>query len=196
MKRNALSTRERWLLALLPAALVLIGSSILPSGKTERRQLNAVLSNAPGDEEMHRELAELTRTIGESRAEVRRIEEELAQLRQPTVPDRQATAAALEPATLAGRFEQLGERLDGLGIAIMSTEAVGRSGSSAGDTTADTWKLTVASTWPQLTDAMARSDLMPAGLIVDSIAMDPPRNDTHLRRWVIMLSISDRSPTS
>ena len=196
MKRKALSTRERWLLALLPAALVLVGSFILPSGKTERRQLNVVLSNTPGDEERHRELAELATRIGERRTEIRRIDDELARIRRPKMPDRQAIAAAPGSMSLAGRFEQLGERLDDVGIAILSTEAIERSGSSAGDTTATSWKLTVASTWPQLTDAIAQPDLVPAGLIVDSIAMDPPRTGTRLRRWVIMLSASDGAPRS
>jgi hypothetical protein len=196
MKRKALSTRERWLLALLPAALALIGSFIFPSGKTERRQLSAVLANAPGDEEMHRELAQLTKTIGESRAEVERIDDELARLRQTETTERQAPAGAPAPMSLAGRFEQIGEGLDALGITVVSTEAVARTGSSPDDIAANSWKLAVASSWAQLADAIARPDLVPAGLMVESIAMDPPRTGTRLRRWVIVLSASDGGPRS
>lgn len=196
MKRKALSTRERWLLAVLPAALALIGSLILPGGKIERRQLNAVLSSAPGDEEMHRDLAQLTKTISESRAEARRIDDELAKLGQPEISERRAIAAAPRAASLAGRFEQLSGRLDQAGITIVSTEAVRQPGSSADDTSASSWRLTVASTWTQLTNAIAQPDLVPAGLVIDSIAMDPRRNGTRLRRWVIMLSSSDGAPRS
>lgn len=196
MKRKGISTRERWLLALLPAALLIIGSFILPGGKAERRQLNALLSNAPGDEEMHRELAELAETIDASRAEAQRIDDELAQLRRPKTPGRQASHAEPGPTSLAERFKQLGGRLDQAGIAIVSTEMVRQSGSSVDGASTNSWRLTVASTWAELTNAIAQPDLVPAGLAIDSITMDPPRTGTRLRRWVIMLSTSSGAQRS
>lgn len=196
MTRKAISTRERWLLTLLPASLVLVGSFILPSGKAERRQLNAVLSTAPSDEELHREVAQLSKTIGESRSEVAQIEAELASLRAPDASDPAASVAASPAMSMAGRFETLGGRLDEAGIAVVSSEAVRRPGSAADETPANSWKLTVASTWPQLTEAIAQRDLVPPGLVVDSIEMDAPRPGTRLRRWVIMLSANDGAQRS
>lgn len=196
MTGKAISTRERWLLAFLPASLVLIGFFILPSGKAERRQLNTVLSNAPSDEELHRELAQLSKTIEESRSEVTQIEVKLASLRAPDASERPENDAASPTMSTAGRFEVLARRLDEVGIAIVSSEAVRRPGSATDGNAAHSWKLTVASTWPRLTEAIAQLDLLPPGLVVDSIEMDAPRPGTRLRRWVIMLSANNGAQRS
>ena len=194
MNFKQLSSRERWLLALLPAALVLVAWLFIPTGAQEREQLERVIANAPSDAQLHRELAELSRSTRDSRKELKHLTSELNQLTAATDKGSLGSNRQITD-SMAGQFQYLDQRFDELGIAVIATESV-RSTASQGDGEIQTWRVTVVSSWSRLAQALSTPNLMPSGLRVDALAMDPPRRGTKLRRWVMTLSSIQRSPNS
>jgi len=193
--KRRMSGRERWLVALLPAALILIASYAIPMGQKKAESLERVVTSAPDDMKLHRELSELSKQLKQARQE---RDVEVAKLEQLQADiDFKKQGGAMARSSTIDRFQQLSQRLADRGVVIMASEPIQTTGANnsrpkgAQHDAPRAWRLTVAGTWPKLREAMSDESLTPAGLRIQTLTMSEPTPGTTLRRWVLEVSQVD-----
>ena len=188
MNKRPLTNRERWLLALLPAGLIAIASFIVPMGATKRAKLEKQVKAAPSDEEVHRQMATLSRKRSELDKTLKVMEQTLAQTRAEIAEIRFPSGTTGDSAPpIAQRFKHLIDHLEQQQIALVATEVVQEA--TPGDTNARrVWALTLMGSWPQMESALSDVSLVPPGLWIDSLTMEAISQRTALRRWRMNVS--------
>lgn len=200
--KSKVSPREVWLLALLPAALVLIVSFALPS---------------PADEvaELEQRLERFTANEGQAVSQLREYSKELQQSNQQlkalklkeTVLSSQIQAATKpqqrrETLDMAGALDELARRLSSHGAQVLAMAAGAQGsavkaskGQSAGvsNTVRREWIVSVVATWPVVRTALADAQTFPKGLALSAMNMEQAQPNGTLRRWELVVIVAEQS---
>ncbi len=189
--KRKVTHREVWLVSLLPAALVVIVSMALPGPADEIRaaeqRLNQ-LTSGDAHERLHTEYREITAQLQESQRALTELEAREAELEaqistfaSPTRP-----AQRLE---MAQTLDELTRRLGEHGVQVLAmTEAQGsKSNASPAMVAKADWRVSVAATWPAMSEALSDDDTFPQGLALSAMKMEKPRPNLSLQRWELIV---------
>ena len=208
--KRKISQRELWLIALLPAALVVILSLAVPgpagvAAEMEER-LDRLTSGNSGAS-MHTQLRDLAAEHQASRQQMAELEAREAVARAG-IESLQAPAARRALAfNMAEGLDELTSRLGGHGVQVLAMVEDAGSGqgkfvagtkgraASGGSTIARRdWQVSVAATWPAMREALADAGTFPRGLALSALKMEPPRPNVRVQRWELMVSDSGATP--
>ncbi len=188
MTGRKLSVRETWLLAILPASVILVVSFLLPNGKREVARLQSQIRSAPNDAQYTTQFRELTTQLNDARQHHEQLQHrraaadaELARLDSP------ARLRLSRP--LADCFRALSDRMAKTGVVIVATELA--TPEKHGDESLRRWELTLAGSWQQVSRALADDTLAPDGLVVASLKMHDVSLRSQIRRWTLIVAESE-----
>ena len=185
--RRRLTSRESWLVALLPATLVLVVATLFLGGNDEadqlQRQMNRAVSGR-SSRQIHDELAKATRSVRAAEKELERLDG----VKRHHERALEAAASVPEVRPLVGsqadRFHRLGLGLKRRELRLIASEpaTTGRGGAEA---QAPRWRFTVLGTWQRMRSLLEDAEAFPPGLALASIEMEAPRPGTTWRKWVL-----------
>lgn len=189
MNKRPLSSRELWLVSLLPAALVLIVLTVIKPGTSEISRLHSLLADAAEHDKMRAEVRDLSLTLREHRDEAVRLDGEMIRVRSQVkgLERQSAPRGGSGTGSMAQRFEFLVDRLDRSGVSVLSCEALGGSAGTSGQAAAS-WRLAVAGGWPQMARSLGDEQLTSPGIRIESLEMKPARPGVALHEWVMVVS--------
>ncbi|MEM1108868.1 MAG: hypothetical protein AAGH99_09285 [Planctomycetota bacterium] len=185
---NKVSRRELWMVSLLPAALVVIASFVVPSPADDVEELETRLEqltrNTTPAQEIER--AQEARTgIREAEAALETLdarEEELeAEIEAARRPRAAVVGVGAGLVSMAEKLDELRVRLAEHRVQVLAIESDGAA--TDGPEAGKTWRVTVAGRWGEVLGAIEREDTFPRGLLLRSIQMEEPSLRTDLRRW-------------
>lgn len=195
---NKVSKRELWMVSLLPAALVVIVSFIVPTPAEEVHELEERLErmnqSAPSGTTLQR--------AEQSQAEIREAESSLEALEQQEEVLQTQIEMARRPETsvspaasvsLAIKLDELRARLAKHGVQVTAIDDKGAGPGKATQSTqpsspTQTWSVTVFGRWTQVRAALDDPETFPWGLTLQSMQMDERSPQTALRRWELSVS--------
>ncbi|MEM9419134.1 MAG: hypothetical protein AAGA25_08825 [Planctomycetota bacterium] len=194
-----LSKRELWMVSLLPAALVVIASFIVPSPADEVKQLEErleqITQNTSPAQTIERaqtaraEIREAESTLEALSGEEASVQAQIETARRPEVAIQTAYSASL-----AENLDELRARLADHGVQVLAidSKATGksstRSRAGASSLAVEKWRVTAVGRWGQVRQALNHSETFPEGLALLSIQMDEPSSRTALRRWELSVA--------
>jgi hypothetical protein len=189
-----ITTRELWLVSILPAALVLILSAALPgpnneiASATERlEKLTSGEAHAKMDRKLRlhaTEQEQVEQQLAEFSAEEEMLRHTLAQLRSPGGSKHVSMAAAVS--TLAQRMAMHDVHLLAMENASREGEPDHRSGNK-NKVTQKKWQLEVAATWPAFRAALNDLNAFPPDIALLAISMHNAQSASTLRRWELIV---------
>lgn len=208
--KRKVSQRELWLIALLPAALVVIVSLALPGPAGEASELERRLERLAGDDteaSMHDQLEKLAEEHKASRQKLTDLGLQEKFL-QAAIDAFESPAAQRAIAfNLAEGLDELSVRLAGHGVRVLAMveDTAARGGRSAGmrssGRSGDTgqakptdWQVTVAAAWPAMRRALADAETFPRGLALSAMNMEPPRAGVGVQRWELVVTGAGAAP--
>ncbi|MEM9347602.1 MAG: hypothetical protein AAGB26_13390 [Planctomycetota bacterium] len=206
-----MSQREVWLLALLPAALVVILSFALPGPKKKVADMEARLVRLTSQEaDAHKQLHDQADALKKGRNEMQVLEAQQADLlAQIAALEEPATVQRRVALDMAGVLDELARRLSQHGAQVLAMEAQNQrapSTSASGvkakqnqsnrdpDALRPEWVVSLVATWPVLRKALADAEAFPQGLALSAMNMEPAPSSVTLRRWELVVTVSEQSP--
>jgi len=180
---RSLSARERWLLAIAPAAVLFALWAVVirdPGAISEAREAAAAAQRRAPDP---RQLAELAERTATTRDEADRLRAERESVRDRIV-ELEATASRAA-AGRVGSLDELGQLLAAHELMLIETRPDGRR---AGEGMRQ--RLVFAGAWSDVTQLLAELEQRRLGATPLSLAMEPWENGGELRRWTLTV----RSP--
>jgi exonuclease VII large subunit len=193
MKQKAklkVSQRELWMMALLPAFLVIIVSMGLPDKSEEiaaaERRLDRV-SSPEAVARQRQQLQELATQLEESRQTLDVLAAQEADLKERIQAAQSPVAGRTQ--SMAHALDMLTRRLAGHGIQVLAVTEVGGSGARRD------WRVSVAATWQDVREALAETETFPVGMALATLQMAPERptagstddSVVALRRWELQV---------
>jgi len=192
--KTKVTQREVWLLALLPAALVLIVSMSIPGPGDEREQVEQRLEKAQSADARSRRQArreKLEGEISESRAELERVELELAERRARLDgllrPAEAEVEGPAEEQSFVESLDLMSQRLRTHGVLVTGMESEGASGRAGGVV----MSVSAEAPWRAMGAALADVDAFPPGLGMKGLDMMPVRPGTPTREWTLRVAEVD-----
>lgn len=181
--KSKVSQREVWLLALLPAALVVIVSFALPSPADKVAELNQRLEQARGDDaQRHKQLrvfSDERKRFQEELAVLSRTEADLtAQLRLLDVP-----TARGDTLNMTGILDTLLASLEKHGAKTLAIRPKDRDVADGSE-----WELRVAAPWSTLQAALLDDHAFPPGLALSALKMEQAQPTLSLRLWELVVT--------
>lgn len=202
--KRKISQRETWLMALLPAALVVILSLALPGPAGEVAEMQDRLERLTGGEaeaSMHKQLRDLATELKSNRQELAELETGEAAV-AARIQSLQSPVAG-RAFNMAEGLDELTRRLAGHGVQVLAMiedggsrqgKSAGGGASGGGSAARRDWQVSVAATWPEVREALADADTFPQGLALSALKMEPPRPNVPLQRWELIVSGSGAMP--
>ncbi|MEO0476261.1 MAG: hypothetical protein AAF085_09895 [Planctomycetota bacterium] len=200
--KSKISQREVWLLALLPAALVVIVSFALPSPADEVAELEQRLDQMSSNEEQTlNQLREYSDQLKQNNQEIESLEAREAdlssQIRLLNRPKQRR-----QMLDLADALDELARRLSKHGAQVLAMEASDQGTVARGVKQSDSrsgaeqreWVVSLVATWPVLRTALADPQAFPLGLALSAMKMESVPSSGVLRRWELVVTVSEQSP--
>ncbi|MGB0332604.1 MAG: hypothetical protein ACPGPE_12410 [Planctomycetota bacterium] len=194
-KKTKVTQREVWLLALLPAALVLIVSMSIPGPGDEREQVEQRLEKAQSADARSRRQArreKLEGELAETRAELERVQLEQAErrshLEELQRPADLEVEGPAEERSFVESLDLMSQRLQAHGVVVTGMQSEG-TGRGAGGVVMD---VSAEAPWRAMGAALADVDVFPPGLGMRGIEMESVLPGTLTRTWTLKVAEVDR----